>query len=89
MNPKELTDDPPYAGDELRVIPPQPTVPTNLLMLGPSLAGNIEEYPRPSLPTYEEMMLHDMFNGPSSVEIQPNLAPVKVLEEGVTVTREG
>ena len=58
-------------------------------MLGPSLAGNIEEYPRPSLPSYEEMMLHDMFNGPSSVEIQPNLAPVKVLEEGVTVTREG
>ena len=80
MNPKELTDDPPYAGDELRVIPPQPTVPTNLLMLGPSLAGNIEEYPRPSLPSYEEMMLDDMFNGPSSMETQPDLAPVKVLK---------
>ena len=60
MNPKEVIEDPPYAGNELRVIPPQPTVPTNLLMPGPSLAGNIEEYPRPSLPSYEEMMLDDM-----------------------------
>ena len=39
VNPKEVTDDPPYAGDELRVIPPQPTVPTNLLMPGPSSTG--------------------------------------------------
>ena len=77
-----MIEDPPYAGDELRVIPPQPTVPTNLLMPGPSLAGNIEEYPRPSLPSYEEMMLDDMFNGPSSMETQPDLAPVKVLEVG-------
>ena len=88
MNPKELTDDPPYAGDEPRVIPPQPTVPTNLLMLGPSLAGNIEEYPRPSLPSYEEMMLDEMFNGPSSMETQPDLVPVIVLEEGVAVIQD-
>ena len=88
VNPKEVIEDPPYAGDELRVIPPQPTLPTNLLMPGPSLAGNIEEYPRPSLPSYEEMMLDDMFNGPSSMETQPDLAPVKVLEEGVAVTQE-
>ena len=88
MNPKEVIEDPPYGGNELRVIPPQPTVLTNLLMPGPSLAGNLEEYPRPSLPSYEEMMLDDMFNGPSSMETQPDLAPVKVLEEGVAVTQE-
>ena len=84
-----MIEDPPYAGHELRVIPPQPTVPTNLLMPGPSLAGNIEEYPRPSLPSYEERMLDDMFNGPSSTETQPDLAPAKVLEEGVAVTQDG
>ena len=60
VNPKEVIEDPPYAGDELRGIPPQPTVPTNLLMPGSSLAGNIEEYLRPSLPSYEEMMLDDI-----------------------------
>ena len=80
VNPKEVIEDPPYGGNELRVIPPQITVPTNLLMPGPSLAGRIEEYPRPSLPSYEEMMLDDMFNGPSSMETQPDLAPVKVLK---------
>ena len=89
VKPKEVIEDPPYAGDELRVIPPQPTLPTNLLMPGPSLAGNIEEYPRPSLPSYEEMMLDEMFNGPSSMETQPDLAPVKVLEEGVAVIQDG
>ena len=83
-----MIEDPPNAGDELQVIPSQPTVPSNLLMSGPSLAGNIEEYPRTSLPSYEEMMLDDMFNGPSSMETQPDLAPVKVLEEGVAVTQE-
>ena len=89
VNPKEVIEDPPYAGDERRVIPPQPTVPTNLLMPGPSLAGNIEEYPRPSLPSYEEMMLDEMFNGPSSMETQPDLAPVKVLEEAVAGIQDG
>ena len=89
VKPKEVIEDPPYAGDELRVIPPQPTLPTNLLMPGPSLAGNIEEYPRPSLPSYEEMMLDDMFNGPSSMETQPDLAPVKVLEEAVAGIQDG
>ena len=88
VNLKEVIEDPLYAGDELRVIPPQPTVPTNLLMPGPSLAGNIEEYPSPSLPSYEEMKLDDMFNVPSSMETQPGLAPVKVLEEGVAVTQD-
>ena len=85
---QEVIEGPSYAGDELRVIPPQPTVPTNLLMPGLSLAGNIEEYPRPSLPSYEERMLDDMFNGPSSMETQPDLAPAKVLEEGVAVTQD-
>ena len=75
VNHKEVIEDPPCAGDELRVIPPQPTVSNNLLMPGPSLAGNIEEYLRPSLPSYEEMMLYDMFNGPSSMETQPDLRP--------------
>ncbi|CAH3117310.1 unnamed protein product [Porites lobata] len=65
VNPKAVTDDPPYAGDELRVIPPQPTVPTNLLMPGPSSAGQLAEFPDQlvSLPSYEEMTMDDMFNG--------------------------
>ena len=79
VNPKEVIDDPPYAGDELLVIPPKPTVLTNVLMLGPSSAGQIAEY----LPSYEEMTLDEMFNGPSPMETQPDLAPVQVLEEGV------
>ena len=29
VNHKEVIEDPPCAGDELRAIPPQPTVPTN------------------------------------------------------------
>ena len=35
------------------------------------------------------MMCEDVFNGPSSMETQPDLAPVKVLEEGVAVTQDG
>ena len=86
-----MIDDPLYAGDELRVIPPHPTVPTNLAMLGPSSAGKKVEFPdHPmSLPSYDEMTLHEMFNGPSSMETQPDLAPVQVLEEGVAVTQDG
>ena len=41
------------------------------------------------LPSYEDMMCEDVFNGPSSMETQPDLAPVKVLEEGVAVTQGG
>ena len=54
VNPKDVTDDSPYAGDELRVIPPQPTVTTNLLMPGPSSAGELAEFPDQlmSLPSY-------------------------------------
>ena len=92
VNPKAVTDDPPYAGDELRVIPPQPTVPTNLLMPGPSSAGQLAEFPDQlvSLPSYEEMTMDDMFNGgPRSMEKQPDLAPAQVLEEGVAVTQDG
>ena len=86
-----MIDDPLYAGDELRVIPPHPTVPTNLAMLGPSSAGKKVEFPdHPmSLPSYDEMTLDEMFNGPSSMETQPDLAPVQVLEEGVAVTQDG
>ena len=89
VNPKDVTDDPPYAGDELRVIPPQPTVPTNLLMPGPSSAGQLAEFPDQlmSLPSYGEMTMDDMFNGgPRSMETQPD--PVQVLEEGVAVTQD-
>ena len=92
VNPKAVTDDPPYAGDELRVIPPQPTVPTNLLMPGLSSAGQLAEFPDQlmSLPSYEEMTMDDMFNGgPRSMETQPDLAPVQVLEEGAAVTQDG
>ena len=51
----------------------------------------IKENAQPAfeLPSYEDMMLQDMFNGLSLMEIQPNLAPVKVLEEGVAVTQDG
>ena len=89
VNPKDVTDDPPYAGDELRVIPPQPTVPTNLLMPGPSSAGQLAEFPDQlmSLPSYGEMTMDDMFNGgPRSMETQPD--PVQVMEEGVAVTQD-
>ena len=41
------------------------------------------------LPSYEDVMCEDVFNGPSSMETQPDLAPVKVLEEGVAVTQDG
>ena len=42
-----------------------------------------------SLPSYEEMTLNEMFNGPSSMETQPDLAPVQLLEEGVAATQDG
>ena len=87
VNPKEVIGGPPYAGDELRVIPPQPTVPTNLLMPGPSSAGFLEELPMPSLPSYEDMMKDDLFNGPCSMETQPDT--LQVLEEGIAVTQDG
>ena len=66
-------------------------MPTNLLIPGPSSAGQIAEYPEHpmSLPSYEEMTLDDMFIGPSSMERQPDLAPVHVLAEGVAVTQDG
>ena len=43
------------------------------------------------LPSYEEMQqaCQDLFNGSSSVETQPDLAPINVLEEGVAVTQDG
>ena len=33
------------------------------------------------LPSFEDMMCQDLFNGPSSMETQPDLAPVPDLEE--------
>ena len=35
------------------------------------------------------MILDEVFNGPSSMETQPGLAPVKVLEEGVAGIQDG
>ena len=52
----------------------------------PQMIVNENAQPAFELPSYEEMMLQDMFNGPSLMETQPNLAPLKVLEEGVAVT---
>ena len=90
VNPKDLIDDPPYAGDELRVNPPHPTVPSNLAMPGPSSAGEKALNPEPMyLLSYEEMMIDKMFNGPSSMETQSDLAPVQVLKEGAAVTQDG
>ena len=55
----------------------------------PQMIVNENAQPAFELPSYEEMMLQDMFNGPSLMETQPNLAPVKVLEEGVAVIQDG
>ena len=41
------------------------------------------------LPSYEDTMWADVFNDPSSMETQPDLAPVQILEEGVAVTQDG
>ena len=43
------------------------------------------------LPSYEEMQqaCRDLFNGPSSMETQPDLAPVQIIEEGVDVLPDG
>ena len=55
----------------------------------PQMIVNENAQPAFELPSYEDMMLEDMFNGPSLMETQPNLAPVKVLEERVAVTQDG
>ena len=86
-NLRDVLEDPPLCGDELQVPPPQPQVPSNLLMPGPSSAGFIEELPMPSLSSYEDMMKDDLFNGPSSVGTQPDT--LQVLEEGIAVTQDG
>ena len=43
------------------------------------------------LPSYEEMQqaCRDLFNGPSSMETQPDLAPMHIIEEGVAVLPDG
>ncbi|CAH3176485.1 unnamed protein product [Porites lobata] len=43
------------------------------------------------LPSYEEMQqaCRDLFNGPSSMETQPDLDPVHIMEEGVAVVPDG
>ena len=61
--------------------------------LDPEPQMNVNENAQPAteimLPSYEDMMCEDLFNGPSSMEAQPDLAPVNVLEEGVAVTQDG
>ena len=37
------------------------------------------------LPSYEEMTIDELFNGPSSMETQPDLEQVQVLDEGIAV----
>ena len=55
----------------------------------PQMIVNENAQPAFELSSYEDMMLQDMFNGPSLMETQSNLAPVKVLEQGVAVTQDG
>ena len=62
--------------------------------LDPEPQLNVNENAQPAfeqLPSYEEMeqACRDLFNGPSSMETQPDLAPVNVVEEGVAVTQDG
>ena len=40
----------------------------------------------PSLPSYEDMMKDHLFNGPRSMETQPDT--LQVLEEGIAVTQD-
>ena len=46
----------------------------------PTQAGSVDV-----LPSYEEMTVDELFNGPSSMETQPDLEPVQVLDEGIAV----
>lgn len=44
-----------------------------------------------TLPSYEEMAqaCRDLFNGPSSMETQPDLDPVHIMEEGIAALPDG
>ena len=63
--------------------------------LDPEPPMNVNENAQPAtqimLPMYEEMQqaCRDLFNGPSSMETQPDLAPVHIMEEGGAVLPEG
>ena len=56
---------------------------------------NVNENAQPAtqimLPSYEEMQqaCRDLFSGPSSMETQPDLAPVHIMEDGGAVLPEG
>ena len=52
--------------ETLRLNPPQPTLPVKFLVSDPGI--KVE-----SLPTYEEMTIDELFNGPSLMETQPDL----------------
>ena len=52
--------------ETLRVNPPQPTLPVKFLVSDPGIKME-------SLPTYEQMTIHELFNGPSLIEAQPDL----------------
>ena len=55
----------------------------------PPMNENAQPATQIMLPPYEDMMCEDLFNGPSSMETQPDLAPVHILEEEVAVTQDG
>ena len=63
--------------------------------LDPEPQMNVNENAQPAteimLPSYEEMQqaCQDLFNGPSSMETQPDLDPVHIMEEGVAVLPDG
>ena len=72
-------------GDKFRMqkyLDPEPPVNVN---------ENAQRATQIMLPSYEEMQqaCRDLFNGPSSMETQPDLAPVHIMEEGGAVLPEG
>ena len=50
------------------------------MLPGPTQAGSVDV-----LPSYEEMTVDELFNGPNSLETQPDLEQVQALDEGTAV----
>ena len=70
-------EDRPYSREQLLALEQTrgfsytPEVPSHELIQGPTQAGFVEV-----LPSYEEMTVDELFNGPSSMETQPDLEQV-------------
>lgn len=50
------------------------------MLPGPTHAGSVDV-----LPSYEEMTVNELFNGPRSMETQPDLEQVHVMDNGTAV----